>query len=165
MKIRGTLLPGEHAITATRAHGVLLARPLLYAFGAMAAWSFASALGSGIPWLRYPALVLALYLLWLALRGLVRWWLTSYIVTSHRLILRRGLNPAGDLSIPYQLIEGATVKRMALMGAVDAAQITVRSRGGEHLLAAVPEAARFSHEIRQAQQSLLSRTSSPQYSF
>lgn len=155
MKIRGELLPGEYALAATRSHGVLLLRPLLWALGAMLAWSFSSAVGAGTRWLSYLALALALGLVYRAVKSGLRWWLTSYILTSHRLIVRSRLKSSTDAAIPLGLIEGASLKRLTLMGVVDAAPIVVRARGQQYVLEAVPDAARFSHEIRQAQMNLL----------
>lgn len=155
MKIRGELLPSEHAVAATRSHGVLLLRPHAWALGAMVAWSFSSALGTDSRWIRYLALALALGLLYRAVKSGLRWWLTSYVLTSHRLLVRSGMKSSTDVSIPLELIEGANLKRLTLMGVVDAAPIVVRARGQQYILEAVPDAARFSHEIRQAQMNLL----------
>ncbi|MDO4898372.1 MAG: PH domain-containing protein [Rothia sp. (in: high G+C Gram-positive bacteria)] len=157
MKIRGSLQPGEYALAATRAHGSQLAPAFLWAFVAAVAWSFSSSLGGNLPWLRYPVLVLAIWCAAVAVRGLGRWWLTSYIITTHRLVLRRGWGARRDLSIALGHIESVQVQGLAFMGAVDAAQMVVYSRGGRHVLPAVPEAKRFSYELRQAQQDMFSR--------
>lgn len=152
MKLKGPLKPGEHTLVATRAHGVLLLRPLGYLLGAMAAWSFASALGVGLPWVRYPALILAVWLAWVGVRGIVSWVTTSYLVTTDRLLIQRGLGAGGlDVEVPLSEIEGVRVGRKHLVGAVDAASLVVVARGGQQTLSAVPEPERFSTEIRQAQ--------------
>lgn len=155
MKIRGELLPGEYTVAATRSHGVLLLRPFGWALGLMVAWSFSSALGTDSRWISYLALALALGLLYRAVKSGLRWWLTSYVLTSHRLLVRTGMKSSTDVSIPLELIEGANLKRLTLMGIVDAAPIVVRVRGQQYILKAVPDAARFSHEIRQAQMNVL----------
>lgn len=152
MKLRGSLNPGEYTLTATRAHGIVLARPLACALVAMAAWSFSSALGGAWGWLSYGALAVALVLLLCAVRGFLPWAFTCYFVTSDRLVIRRGLFSRRDISIPLYEIEGVNVGPKALLGIVAAAPLTVHGRGYRHVLQAVPDPERFSARIRTAQQ-------------
>lgn len=160
MKLRGDLYPTEHTLAATRAHGVLLVRPLLYFFLAMTAWSFASALGVGAPGWRYLALAFALGLAWLGLRGVLRWVATSYLLTTHRLVIRRGLGSGKDVSVPLNQIEGVSVGHRHLVGLANAAALTVHARGVQHVLRAVPDPERLSGKIQEAQRALLSGNSS-----
>lgn len=162
MKLRGDLYPAEHTLAATRAHGVLLVRPLAYFFLAMTAWSFASALGVGVgaPVWRYLALALALWLVWLGMRGVVHWANTSYLLTNGRLVIRRGWGPGQDVSVPLTEIEGVSVGRRHLMGLANAAALTVHARGVQHVLWTVPDPERFSREIQEAQRALLSGSTS-----
>ncbi|MDY6051576.1 MAG: PH domain-containing protein [Rothia sp. (in: high G+C Gram-positive bacteria)] len=159
MKLRGQLYPAEHTLAATRAHGVLLVRPLSYFFAAMTAWSFASAIGTGAPAWYYLGLGLAVWLVWLGARGLLRWATTSYLLTNQRLVIRRGLLSGKDVSVPLLEIEGVSVGNRHLMGLTDAAALTVHARGGLYVLRSVPYADRFSQEIRSAQQALLKGSS------
>ncbi|HJD50346.1 MAG TPA: PH domain-containing protein [Candidatus Rothia avistercoris] len=160
MKLRGDLYPAEYTLAATRAHGVLLVRPLTYFLVAMTAWSFASALGAGAPVWRYLALALALWLVWLGVRGVARWVNTSYLLTNGRVVIRRGWGPGQDVSVPLAEIEGVSVGRRHLMGVTNAAALTVHARGVQHVLRAVPDPERFSREIQEAQRALLSGSTS-----
>lgn len=157
MKLRGPLNPGEYTLTATRAHGVILAGPLCYVLAAMATWSFSSALGATHAWVSYPALVVAVVLAVLGVRGLIPWVLTSYLLTSQRLVIRRGLSAQKDISVPLYEIERVSVGHKALMGVVTAAPLTVYGRGTSHVLRAVPDPERFSARIRTAQREYLER--------
>lgn len=160
MKLRGDLYPAEHTLAATRAHGVLLVRPLTYFFLAMTAWSFASALGVGAPVWRYLALALALWLVWLGVRGVARWVNTSYLLTNGRLVIRWGWGPGQDVSVPLAEIEGVSVGNRHLVGLTNAAALTVHARGVQHVLRAVPDPERFSREIQEAQRALLNGSTS-----
>lgn len=157
MKLRGPLNPDEYTLTATRAHGVVLVRPLCYVMVAMAMWSFSSALGSAQAWISYPALIVAVVLAVLAVKHLAPWILTSYLLTNDRLIIRRGLSAQKDISVPLYQIERVSVGHKALMGVVAAAPLTVYGRGINHVLRAVPDPERFSARIRTAQQEYLER--------
>lgn len=155
MKLRGDLYPAEYTLAATRAHGVLLVRPLAYFLVAMAAWSFASALGVGAPVWRYLALALAFWMVWLGVRGTLRWVSTGYLLTSSRLVIRRGLGLGKDASVPLSEIEGVRVGHRHWMGLAHAAPLTVHARGVQHVLRGVPDPERFSREIQAAQGTLL----------
>lgn len=150
MKVRGPLNDQEYALASTRAHGVRLLPALICLWGAMAAWSFASAVGSS--WVSLPASLLALLFLGRAVLEVWRWCLTSYIVTSQRLIIRRGLSSSQDISLPLEAIEGVSLGRRRFLGALPAAHLTVHSRGLAHLLRDVPDPQRFSYQLRQAQE-------------
>ncbi|MFW0170487.1 PH domain-containing protein [Rothia sp. P4278] len=157
MKLRGPLNPDEYTLTATRAHGIVLVRPLCYVLVAMALWSFSSALGSAQAWISYPALMVSLVLAVLAVRHLAAWILTSYLLTSDRLVIRRGLSAKKDICVPLYEIERVSVGYKALMGVVAAAPLTVYGRGISHVLRAVPDPERFSARIRTAQEEYLER--------
>lgn len=152
MKLRGPLGPGEYTLAATRAHGVRLVRPAVRLLGAMAVWSFASGLGAGVPWLSYPCLALALYLVWSGGSGVARWFLTSYLLTTERVVVRQGLMGGQDVSVPLAEIGGVQVGRKDLVGVVNSAPLTLAVRSGELRLEAVPEPERFSVSIYRAQQ-------------
>lgn len=157
MKLRGTLQPDEYTLTATRSHGIVLMRPICHLLLAMVAWSFSSALGPTQPWVSYPALLLAVALLVLAARSIFPWVLTSYLITSDRLVIRKGLSSRHDVSVPLREIEGVSVGHKALMGVIGAAPLIVYGRGCHHVLRAVPDPERFSARIRSAQKAYLAR--------
>lgn len=155
MKLRGTLEPGEHTLASTRAHGVQLLPTFIWGFCSVVAWSFSSALWSQLPWVAYVALALALWCLYRAARAGFRWVGTCYILTSHRLVIRRGFNTGADVSVPWRTVEGMTLGRRALMGTVRAGHLTVHARGVQHVLRDVPDPEKFSHAAQRVQESFL----------
>lgn len=157
MKLRGPLNPDEYTLTATRAHSVLLTRPVCCLIVAMIVWSFASALGQSQVWVSYPALMLAVALAVLAVREIIPWLFTSYLITSDRLVIRKGLSAQRDVSVPLSEIEGVSLGHKALMGVVSAAPLTVYGRGYRYVLPAVPDPERFSARIRTAQSERFNR--------
>lgn len=151
MKLRGPLNPNERVLHSTRAHGILALRSVAILLLAVVLWSFSSTLAGGGHWLQWPALALALWLAFVALRGLVRWSLTGYQITGDRLVVRRGLSTSRDVSIPLTDIEGVSVGRKYVVGVADAADLVVYLPGQQLRLQAVPLPERFSFEIRTAQ--------------
>lgn len=155
VKVRGPLEPGEYALVATRAHGVQLLPALVWVFLALVGWNFSSALWGLRPWLAYLALAVALFCLYRGLGRAVGWLSTSYLLTSHRLVVRQGLTGRADVRIPLDTLEGVSLGRRPLMGLAKAGNLHLHSRGLEHLLRAVPDPERFSYEMQQAQVRLL----------
>ncbi|WP_421083514.1 PH domain-containing protein [Rothia nasimurium] len=151
MKLRGPLAPHERVLQSTRAHGVLALRSVLILLFAVVAWSFSSTLGGAGHWLEWPALALAIWLALVAVRGLLRWWLTVYQLTGERLVVRRGLAVARDIIIPLTEIEGVSVGRKYLVGVAHAADLVVHAHGHQVRLQAVPLPEKFSFEMRTAQ--------------
>lgn len=142
-------------MVATRSHGVQLLPALMWGFVAVVAWSFSSALWVVTPWIAWCGLALAFLCLYRTLRSLLGWVTTGFVLTTHRLVVRRGLMAQTDISIPLRTVEGMTVGRRSLMGLVAAGHVHVHSRGLEHVLRGVPDPERFSRSAQQSQERLL----------
>ena len=99
MRLRGKLNPGEHVIIATRQHYGALLPALAYLLVAIAASTFAStARSSPILWIL--GMICAVGAVLGAVRTAWRWATTSYLLTTHRLVVRRGVDdPNRDESL------------------------------------------------------------------
>ena len=90
MRLRGKLNPGEHVIIATRQHYGALLPTLAYLLVAFAASTFASTARSS-PILWTLGTICAVGTLLGAVRTAWRWATTYYLLTTHRLVVRRGV--------------------------------------------------------------------------
>ena len=99
MRLRGKLNPGEHVIIATRQHYGALLPTLAYLLVAIAASTFASTARSS-PILWTLGMICAVGALISAVRTAWRWATTYYLLTTHRLVVRRGMmTRSGDESL------------------------------------------------------------------
>lgn len=99
MRLRGKLNPGEHVIIATRQHYGALLPTLAYLLVAIAASTFASTARSS-PILWTLGMICAVGALVSAVRTAWRWATTYYLLTTHRLVVRRGvMTRTGDESL------------------------------------------------------------------
>ncbi len=99
MRLRGKLNPGEHVIIATRQHYGALLPTLAYLLVAIAASTFASTARSS-PILWTLGMICAVGTLLGAVRTAWRWVTTYYLLTTHRLVVRRGvMTRTGDESL------------------------------------------------------------------
>ena len=90
MKLRGKLYPGEQTIILTRAHPGALVGTFVYLLVAFTSASFAStARSSGL--LFWAGSVVAAVTALVALRKIWRWSVTRYAITTHRIMIIKGL--------------------------------------------------------------------------
>ena len=90
MRLRGQLNPGEYVIVATRQHpGALLPSLTCLLLGIAAAAFASTARSSVILW--WVGTIAAVAFFIGALRIGWRWLTTGYLITTHRLVVRRGL--------------------------------------------------------------------------
>ena len=90
MKLRGKLYPGEQTIILTRAHPGALVGASVYLLVAFTSASFAStARSSGL--LFWAGSVVATVTALVALRKIWRWSVTRYAITTHRIMIIKGL--------------------------------------------------------------------------
>lgn len=128
MRWRKFLVPGEEVLIDTRPHWWSLAAPLS-AVTAVIAGGIAATVArapSGVDWL-VAALVL-LAVLWLGLRYL-RWVSTRLIVTSSRVVERRGLLVRSGREIPVSNISNVAYRQTLLGRIVGAGDVAVESPG------------------------------------
>ena len=99
MRLRGQLNPGEYVIVATRQHpGALLPGLTCLLLGIAAAAFASTARSSAILW--WVGTIAAAAFFIGALRIGWRWLTTGYLITTHRLVVRRGLvTRTGDESL------------------------------------------------------------------
>ena len=99
MRLRGQLNPGEYVIVATRQHPGALLPSLTCLLLGIAAAAFASTARSSVILWWVGTIAAAAFFIG-ALRIGWRWLTTGYLITTHRLVVRRGLvTRTGDESL------------------------------------------------------------------
>ncbi|GAA1120290.1 PH domain-containing protein [Arthrobacter flavus] len=134
--MRLKLAPGEHVIVRTRPHPRPLLMPFIGSLVVLAGSGFALGLLSRgslppgvIEWVPLGViLVLAaavLILLRIFVRPLMRWWSTRYILTSRRLIRRRGLSTRSEQEIALASIYQLDTSQTLLQRSTGSGNLTV----------------------------------------
>lgn len=150
MRLRGKLNPGEHVIIATRQHYGALLPTLAYLLVAIAAATFASTAASS-PILRTLGTLCALGTLFGAVRTAWRWATTYYLLTTHRLVVRRGvMTRSGDESLYLDSMGERWAKQPGPGAWLGYGSVYVVCRGVHHRLTYVPDPKRFEKEIKAA---------------
>lgn len=150
MRLRGKLNPGEHVIIATRQHYGALLPTLAYLLVAIAASTFASTARSS-PILWTLGMICAVGALVSAVRTAWRWATTYYLLTTHRLVVRRGvMTRTGDESLYLDSMGERWAKQRGPGAWLGYGSVYVVCRGVHHRLTYVPEPKRFEKEIKAA---------------
>lgn len=128
MRWRKSLGPGEEVVVDTRPHWCFLAAPLFGAVAAIAGGIAAKLAGapSGVDWL--VAVVVVVTVVWLGLRYL-RWVSARLIVTSSRIVERKGLLVRSVREIPVSAISNVTCRQSLLDRVLGAGDVAVESAG------------------------------------
>ena len=155
MKLRGTLAPGEHVIAATRSHVGSLMPALAAGIGAIAAFSFASALYVDSKIFGVIGYALAIFWAWRCIRRALRWIKTCFFITNLRVVIQRGLSTSTRISLPLTVIEGVDV-RVSPMRLGQSAHLHLYVQGDAHVLRSVPRGHAFSQTIYSAQSKSMS---------
>lgn len=154
MKLRGTLLQGESVRVATRLHWRCLLIPAFYALLNIFFVSFASAIAGVSTIWSFLGYLLAGASLYQTIKSLKRYFLTQYFITTHRLVIQRGLSAKRSISINFESITGCEVQRTWL-GYTKIGKLTVYVQHGTQkglcVLQNVPRAQAFSEELKRAQ--------------
>ena len=150
MRLRGKLNPGEHVIIATRQHYGALLPTLAYLLVAIAASTFASTARSS-PILWTLGMICAVGALLGAVRTAWRWATTYYLLTTHRLVVRRGvMTRTGDESLYLDSMGERWAKQRGPKAWLGYGSVYVVCRGVHHRLTYVPDPKRFEKEIKAA---------------
>jgi uncharacterized membrane protein YdbT with pleckstrin-like domain len=106
-------------------------------------------------------LVIGLALLaWVVLR-LLRWWLTTYLLTDRRVVLESGVLSRREESIPLDRVQNTVVRRPLGDRMIGAGNIEIESAGRDsaEILYRVPNAQRFYTQLLDAMEAV--RSSGP----
>lgn len=151
MKLRGKLYPGEQTIILTRAHPGALLGALAYALVAFTAVSFAStARSSGLLFIAGSAVAAVSALV--ALRKVWRWSVTRYAITTHRLMIIKGLmRRTADVSLLLDGMGNRWVSQSSLGAWLGYGSFHVDYVGGfRHRLMHLPNPERFQNIVEYA---------------
>ncbi len=121
------LTEGEAIITSFRPHWKLLFVPVLWGIGAIAVFAALALWFDWGLWLKVAALVLVL--IWFVVRPLVDWWFTRYVLTTERLITRRGLIAQRGIEIPLEGIANVNFSQSMFERMLGAGDLLVESAG------------------------------------
>jgi uncharacterized membrane protein YdbT with pleckstrin-like domain len=106
------------------------------------------------PWERLAAA--AAPLLWLALAGrsVLRWWFTSYVLTSERIIVRQGVVARSGIEVPLENIVNVLFAQRVHERLLGYGDVLVESAGsqGQSRLRDVPDPQGFQSEIYRARE-------------
>lgn len=148
MRLRGKLNPGEHVIIATRQHYGALLPALAYLLVAIAASTFASTARSS-PILWTLGMICAVGALLGAVRTAWRWATTYYLLTTHRLVVRRGvMTRTGDESLYLDSMGERWAKQRGPGAWLGYGSVYVVCRGVHHRLTYVPDPKRFEKKLK-----------------
>lgn len=143
----------EEVLAAFRPHWRVLLPALAWAMLATAGVGAAFA-ALERPW-EWVALVVALAL-WLLVAGraVLRWWFTSYVLTSERIIVRRGMVARSGTELPLENIVNVLFSQKVAERLLGYGDVLVESAGsqGQSRLSDVPDPQGFQSEIYRARE-------------
>lgn len=138
-----TLTEGETIVTSFRPHWKLLFIPAMWGLGVLIAFVVIAVLVDWLFWARFG--VALAVLLWFVGRPLVDWWFTRYVLTTERLITRRGLIAQSGIEIPLERITNVNFSQTMFERVVGAGDLLVESAGetGQSAFSNIPRPDRF----------------------
>ena len=137
------LTEGESIVSKFRPHWRLLIVPVLWVVGVIAAIVLVYRVippdDSRIDLI--TSIVLALALIPLTVAPLVNWWFTSYILTSERLITRRGMIARSGIEIPLENINDVQFSQNVIERILKSGDLLIESAGesGQSRFSDIPD--------------------------
>lgn len=125
------------------------------------AWAMLLAAGAGValaaldePWDLVALGAAPLLWLLVAARAVLRWWFTSYVLTTERIIVRRGMVARSGTEIPLENIVNVLFSQRVLERLLGYGDVIVESAGsqGQSRLVDVPDPQGFQSEIYRARE-------------
>jgi membrane protein YdbS with pleckstrin-like domain len=106
------------------------------------------------PWERIALGAAPLLWLLIAGRSLLRWWFTSYVLTSERIIVRRGMVARSGTEVPLENIVNVLFSQRVIERLLGYGDVLVESAGsrGQSRLSDVPDPQGFQSEIYRARE-------------
>ena len=147
-----TLTEGESIITSFRPHWKWLFVPVLWVLGVFVVFTAVEIWIDVVFWIR-AAIALGL-LVWFVGRPLVDWWFTRYVLTTERLITRRGLIARSGIEIPLENITNVNFSQTIFERLLGAGDLLVESAGetGQSSFSNIPHPDRFQTVLYKARE-------------
>lgn len=150
------LTDDEKVLRDFRPHWKVLLTPILIAvamaiLAGLATW-FATNKGWGITlWIWVVALVVVVTF---SFRKVVEYWFTHYVLTTERIIVRRGAVARGGTEIPLESINNVLFSQRAIERMLRYGDVLVESAGsmGQSRLTDIPEPEQFQSQIYRARE-------------
>ena len=147
------LTDGEELLRGFRPHWKLLVPALGWAM-LLAALTGVSIAALSASW-RWWSVALAV-VVWLALsaRSLAAWWSTTYVLTTERIVVRRGLVSRTGTEIPLESITNVLFSQRAIERLLGYGDVLVESAGsqGQSRLEDIPDPEAFQSEVYRARE-------------
>jgi membrane protein YdbS with pleckstrin-like domain len=150
---RRLLTEDEEVLTFFRPHWRVLLRPLM--------WAMVLAAVAGVAWAALEApfdLVVAtgVVAVWLLLSGrdVLRWWFTTYVLTTERIIVRRGMIARSGSEIPLENVVNVLFSQGVVQRLLGYGSLVIESAGsqGQSRLTDIPDPQGMQSEIYHARE-------------
>jgi len=138
-----SLTEGESIITSFRPHWKLLFVPILWGLLILVVFGVLEWALDWLFWIR--VLVTVGVLVWFVVRPLVDWWFTRYVLTTERLVTRRGLIAQSGVEIPLENITNVNFSQSIFERLLGAGDLLVESAGerGQSSFSNIPHPDKF----------------------
>lgn len=150
---RRLLTDDEDILDQFRPHWKVLLPAILWAmlFAALAGVALA-ALES--PWTWYAVGACAVLWLVLAVRSVIRWWFTNYVLTTERIIVRQGMVARTGVEIPLENVTNVLFSQSVFERLLRYGDVTLESAGtqGRSELHDIPDPEGFQSEVYAARE-------------
>ncbi len=147
-----SLTDNEEIITSFRPHWKLLVFPIGIGVLILAAGIALEVFIDAVTWVRWLAVVALI--LFFVVRPLVDWWYTRYVLTTERLITRKGLIAQSGIEIPLERITNVNFSQNVIERLLGAGDLLVESAGetGQSQFADIPHPDRFQAVLYKARE-------------
>ncbi len=140
------LTSDESVVTSFRPHWKLLALPVLWFVLLSIGWGLVVRWFDIFPWGLFGYLALGL---WLVASPLLTWWTSLYVLTTERLMTRRGLISKSGIEIPLENITNVNFGQTVFERMIGAGDLLVESAGtsGQSRFKDIPRPDKFQTEL------------------
>ena len=137
------LTKDESIVSSFRPHWKLLFIPFLWGFGVVVVFVGLELRFDGLA--KFSGLIGLGVLAYFVIRPLVNWWFTRYVLTSERLITRKGLIAQSGIEIPLESITNVNFSQSIFERIVGAGDLLVESAGetGQSSFVNIPRPDKF----------------------
>lgn len=137
------LTKDETIVAAFRPHWKLLFVPFIWGLGIAVVFGWIVGFFDGVA--KFAGPFLLGLLVWFVVRPLVNWWFTRYVLTTERLITRKGLIAQSGIEIPLERITNVNFSQSIFERIVGAGDLLVESAGetGQSSFVNIPRPDKF----------------------
>jgi membrane protein YdbS with pleckstrin-like domain len=147
------LTDDEQIVDQFRPHWKVLLPAILWAMG-LAALTGVAIAALDPPWRWYAIGVFVLIWLILATRSVFDWWFTNYVLTTERIIVRRGMIARTGVEIPLENVTNVLFSQTVLERLLRYGDVVLESAGsqGQSELHDIPDPEGFQSEVYAARE-------------